>query len=220
MAQSAVEAGVKRMVFVSSIKVNGERTQTQSFRETDDPRPEDAYGKTKWEAEEALWRIADRSELKVTVLRPPLMYGPGVKGNFLSLLKWIERSVPLPLASIDNRRSLLYVGNLADAIVRCLNVPQAGGRTYLLRDGEDLSTPEIIRRIAHALDRRPQLYPFPPALLKIAGRLLGRGGLAARLTDSLQLDGRAIAQELDWAPPYTVEQGIVETVRWYRSRDQ
>jgi nucleoside-diphosphate-sugar epimerase len=217
LARAAVEAGVKRMVFVSSIKVNGERTETQPLRETDEPRPEDAYGKTKWEAEQTLWRIAERSELEVTVLRPPLVYGPGVKGNFLALVRAIDKGLPLPLASVNNKRSLIYVGNLVSAIIACVRDGRSSGQTFLVSDGEDVSTPEIIRRIAHALGRRPRVFPIPLSLLRMGGRLLGKGDQVARLTDSLQLDNGFLARELGWLPPYTLDHGIAETVRWYRS---
>jgi nucleoside-diphosphate-sugar epimerase len=148
LARSAAAGGVRRLVFVSSVKVNGERTEERPFTEDGAPRPEDAYGVSKWEAEQALSRIAAETGLEVVVLRPPLVYGPGVKGNFLRIMSLVARGMPLPLGAIDNRRSFIYAGNLAGAIVQALDAPQATGRTYLVSDGEDVSTPELVRGIA------------------------------------------------------------------------
>lgn len=219
LAEAAAAAGVRRFVFLSSVKVNGERTGAQPFGEADAPSPEDAYGITKLEAERVLARISRQSGMAVTVLRPPLVYGPGVKGNFLSLMRAVRKGVPLPLGSLDNRRSLVYVGNLASAIVRCVESERAAGQMFLVSDGEDLSTPELIRRVATALGVRPRLLPCPPALLLLAGRLSGRRAQVARLTDSLQVDSGKIRRELDWAPPVSVDLGLTETAHWFVSRD-
>jgi nucleoside-diphosphate-sugar epimerase len=220
LAREAADSGVRRIVFVSSVKVNGERTRGRPYTEDDVPRPEDAYGVTKQEAEQALVRISTQTGLEVVVLRPPLVYGPGVKGNFLRLIHLAARGVPLPLASIDNRRSLVYVGNLADAIVSAIQAPQATGRTYLVSDGEDVSTPQLIRAIAGALNVSPRLFPFPASLLEMAGALSGRGGEVSRLTGSLQVDGSRIRRELAWNPRYRVSQGLAETVQWYRAQER
>jgi nucleoside-diphosphate-sugar epimerase len=217
LARAAVEAGVGSMIFVSSIKVNGERTAIQPFREEDQPRPEDAYGRTKLEAEQVLWGIAQQSGLRVSVLRPPLIYGPGVKGNFLVLLRAIDSGVPLPLASVKNRRSLLYVDNLVSAIMACLSNPLSAGKTYLISDGLPVSTPELVRSIACALARPVRLFPFPPALLGFAGSLLGKRDQVRRLTGSLEVDSSLIRRELGWRPTRTFEQGIAETAHWYRT---
>jgi len=214
LAQQAAGAGARRLVFMSSIKVNGEST-VKPYTEDAPPRPEDAYGASKLEAEEALTRVATETGLEVVVLRPPLVYGPGVKGNFLRLLELVARGAPLPLASIDNRRSLVHVGNLVDAAVRAVYAPQAAGRTFLVSDGEDVSTPGLVRALAHALGVRARLLPCPPALMRIGGALTGRAGEIARLTGSLQVDSARIRRELQWQPPFTLTQGLEQTARWY-----
>ncbi len=218
LAREAAKNGVRRIIFLSSVKVNGERTLAHPYTEDDAPRPEDAYGTTKQEAEQALARLAVGTDLEVVVLRPPLVYGPGVKGNFLRLMDIVSRGTPLPLGSIANRRSLVYVGNLVDAISRVIEAPQAAGRTYLVSDDEIVSTPELVRGIARALDVKPRLFPCPPLLLNIAGMLSGRGAEIARLTGSLQVDSSRIRRELGWNPRFRMEQGLAETARWYRER--
>ncbi len=216
LAQQAAAAGVRRLVFMSSVKVNGERTGTHPFTEADAPRPEDAYGVSKWRAEQELARAAAATGLETVVLRPPLVYGPGVKGNFLRLLGWIARGAPLPFASLENRRSLVFVGNLCSAVLAAVTVPAAAGRTFLVSDGADVSTPALVREIAQALDAKPRLVPCPPALLRAALAALGWSAEAARLTGSLQVDASRLRRELAWQPPYTLAQGLVETARWYR----
>jgi UDP-N-acetyl-alpha-D-quinovosamine dehydrogenase len=218
LAREAAACGVKRVVFLSSVKVNGERTLAQPYTEDDTPQPEDAYGITKQEAEQVLARLATETGLEVVVLRPPLVYGPEVKGNFLRLLNFAARGVPLPLAWVDNLRSLVYVGNLVDAITRAIDAPQAAGKTYLVSDGEDVSTPQLVRDIATALEVGPRIFPFPPRLLQLAGSLSGRGGEVSRLTGSLQVDSSRIRRELAWHPRFRLAQGLAETARWYRAR--
>lgn len=220
LARQAVTAGVRRLVFLSSIKVNGEATATQPFTEADTPRPEDAYGLTKLEAEDALRQIAAETGLETVVLRPPLVYGPGVKGNFLRLLGLVERGVPLPFASIRNRRSLVYVGNLADAIVACIDAPTARGKTYLVSDGEDWSTPQLITGIAAAMGKPPKLWPCPVPLLNLGASMLGRQAEALRLTGSLQIDAGSLRHDLGWSPRYSPDQGLTETVQWYHQRQK
>jgi nucleoside-diphosphate-sugar epimerase len=218
LAREAAGLGVRRLVFVSSVKVNGERTRDRPYTEVDAPRPEDAYGISKHEAEQALAGIAAGTGIETVVLRPPLVYGPGVKGNFLRLMGIVARGLPLPLASIANQRSLVYVGNLVDAIVGAIDAPQAAGRTYLVSDGDDVSTPGLARAIARALAVRPRLLPCPPPLLRLAAALSGRGAEIARLTGSLQVDSSRIRRELGWLPPFRLEQGLAETARWYRAQ--
>jgi nucleoside-diphosphate-sugar epimerase len=215
LARAAADAGVRRMIFLSSIKVNGEKTAGKPYSEQDPPRPQDAYGVSKWEAEQMLRAIAADSHMEAVVLRPPLLYGPGVKGNFLGLMRVIDRGLPLPLASIHNRRSLLYIGSLIDAIMLCLNNPMAAGKTYLLADSEDVSTPALIRGIASALGKPARLLPFPPALLKFAGALAGKTESVSRLLGSLQIDASSIRRELDWQPCADMARGLAETARWY-----
>jgi nucleoside-diphosphate-sugar epimerase len=213
LAREAAAAGVRRLVFISSIKVNGEESAVPYG--ADSPvHPCDPYGVSKWEAECALRRIEAETGLEVVVVRPTLVYGPGVKANFLSLLRVVGRGIPLPLGSIANRRSLIYLGNLVDALAACGSHPAAAGRTYPVSDGEDVSTPELIRRAARALGRPVRLVPFPVGLLVLAGRLTGRSGAVRRLSESLSVDSSCIRQELGWRPPFTMAQGLAETAAW------
>ena len=218
LARSAAASGARRFVFMSSIKVNGERTSAERpFRAADAPDPQDRYARSKWQAEQALARVAAETGLEVVVLRPPLVYGPGVRANFLRLLRLVERGLPLPLGAIDNRRSLVYVGNLADLVVLAASSPDAAGRTLLAADGEDLSTPQLVRGIGRALGVSTALIPVPVGLLKLAGALTGKGSEVGRLTDSLRVD-IAETRSLGWRPPHTVASGMEETVRGWRTR--
>ncbi len=204
LAQAAARAGVRRFVFVSSIKVNGEATPIdRPFRASDAPAPQDGYGRSKWQAEQRLSRIAG---LEVAIVRPPLVYGPGVKANFLRLLKLVDTRLPLPFASIRNRRSFIYVGNLASLLRRCADHPKAVDATFLAADGEDLSTPELVRRMATALGRTARIVPFPPFLLP------------RRLSGSLAIDASETRERLGWRPPYTGDEGLARTAAWFRSR--
>lgn len=218
LARVAATVGVKRLVYLSSIKVNGESTPDRPFTEADKPAPLDPYGVSKWEAEQVLTRVGRESGLGVVILRPPLVYGPGVKANFLSLMQAVDRGWPLPLGSAQNRRSLLYVGNLVSAIVRCLEHPAAAGRTYLVADGDPISTPELIRGIARALQRPARLIPVPVGLLRLAGGLAGRRDAVERLLESLAVDSGLIRRDLDWTPPYSLGEGLRATADWYRYR--
>jgi nucleoside-diphosphate-sugar epimerase len=213
LAQVAQAAGVRRFIFLSSIKVNGETTTLRPYSETDAPCPEDAYGVSKREAELALSAAA--ADMETVVLRPPLLYGPGVKGNFLRLMRAIERGMPLPLGSIHNHRSLLYVGNLVDAIMLSLDHAGAAGQTYLLADDEAVSTPELIRAIAAALHKAARLLPFPPPLLRFAGALTGKSAAVSRLLGSLQIDSSKIRRELGWRPRLALNEGLRPTAEWY-----
>jgi nucleoside-diphosphate-sugar epimerase len=215
LAEEAAAAGVGRIVFFSTIKVNGEATQGIPFSEQDNPRPGDAYARSKWEAEQALFEVAGRAALEAVVLRPPLVYGAGAKGHFLTLLKVCRAAPPLPFAAIANSRSLIYAGNLADAAIRCLEHPGAAGKVYLVSDGDDVSSPELIRRVAAALGRPARLFPVPGTLLRLAGAWSGNGARISRLLDSLTLDGGRIREELSWTPPFTMVQGLNQTARWF-----
>jgi nucleoside-diphosphate-sugar epimerase len=203
-------------VFLSSIKVNGENTTTAPFTEGDEPRPEDAYGLTKWEAERALRVVEARTGMEVVIVRSPLVYGAGVTANFLRLMQLVARGIPLPLSAIDNRRSMIFVRNLADALRACIESPHAAGNTYLVSDGVDLSTPELIRRLAHALAVRPRLFAMPQPWLTAAAALLGQRAQLSRLTQSLQVDSTRIREHLQWTPPYSIEAGLAETAGWFR----
>ena len=205
-------------IFLSSIKVNGERSLGQPFHESDEPRPVDAYGVSKWEAEQVLSRIAAETGLEVVIVRPPLVYGPGVKGNFLRLLEIARRGWPLPLASVRNLRSYVYVENLVDALVTCATHPKAAGKIYLVGDNSDLSTPELIGQLSSRSGARARLLPFPPGILLGAAKLAGRGGEASRLLGSLQVDSSLIRAELGWTPPFTVSEGLDRTVQWHEEK--
>ena len=215
LAREAANAGVKRLVFVSSIKVNGEDSPTP-YSETSRAQPADPYGISKWEAEQALREIGAETGLQVIIVRPTLVYGPGVKANFLNMMKILSRGIPLPLASIRNTRSLIYVGNLVDALVACVTHPEAAGKTYLVSDGEDISTPDLIRRAASALGVPALLLPFPPSLMLLAGKLTGKGAAVNRLMGSLTVDSSKIRRELGWRPPFTMDEGLRETASWFK----
>ena len=212
LARQAAHAGVRRFVYVSSIKVNGEQTTVSPFSDVDEANPQDPYGVSKWEAEQALHRVAKETGLEVVIVRPPLVYGPGVKGNFAQMLKVLEKGIPLPLASVKNLRSLVYVGNLVDALILCATHPAAAGNTYLISDGEDISTPDMLRQLGVALGRPARLFPCPVALLKLAGRLTGKSDQIDRLLGSLRVDSGKIRRELNWVPPHTLRQGLCLTV--------
>ena len=215
LARAAAHCGVKRLIFLSSIKVNGESTLPLSpFDEASPAKPQDSYAISKWEAEQALTQIATETGLEVVTLRCPLVYGPGVKGNFLRLLQAVDHGIPLPLALAKNRRSLIYLDNLTNAIATCLTHPAAARKTYLVSDGEDVSTAELIARIAQALGKPSRLWPCPLGLMELAGRMTGKSDEIARLLGSLCIDSSRICSELDWRPPYTLEQGLAETAQW------
>jgi len=213
------EAGaglVRRFIFLSSVKVHGEDSGGGTYREEDALDPEDSYGRSKLEAERALTETAGRNGMELVTIRPPLVYGPGVKANFLRLLGWIDSGLPLPFASVHNRRSLIYVGNLVDAIARCAEHPAARG-PFLVSDEETVSTAELVGRIARALDRPARLFPAAPALLRFAGIIAGRRDEIRRLTGNLAIDHARAHRLLDWRPPHTLDAGLAETARWFRS---
>lgn len=215
LARQAAAAGVRRFIFLSSIKVNGEGRDTP-YTEQDTPNPSDPYAISKWEAEQGLLEIAAETGLEVVILRPPLIYGPGVKANFLRLMRWVERGIPLPFGSIHNQRSLLYIGNLVDAIRICIEHPAAANQTFLVCDNEPLSTAELIRKLAQASGQTAHLLKIPPRLLRSLLSLIGRGQEADRLLDSLILDNNKICRTLHWQPPFTADAGIARTVAAYR----
>jgi len=215
LAQQAARAGAKRLVFLSSVKVNGECTTGRPFTEADAPAPKDGYGRSKWAAERVLAEIAVTTGLEVVIIRPPLVYGPGVKGNFLRLLKLADKAVPLPLASVRNRRSLVSVWNLCRLIEVAISHPAAAGETFLVSDQQDLSTPDLIRALGQGLGRPSRLLPMPPPLIRGAGRLLGRGALVARLLDSLRVDSAKATRLLGWRPAVSAGEGLRRTAAWY-----
>ena len=212
----AAAGRVRRFVFLSSVKAQGEESGGRPFSETDKPRPEDAYGRAKLEAERSLFEIAAGSGMELAVLRPPLVYGPGVKGNFLRLLRWVDSGWPLPLGAVDNRRSLIYVGNLVGAIARCVERPEASG-TFLVGDDESPSTPELVSRMANALGHSARMWPVPVSWLRLAGRIARREEVVRRLVCSLALDTSLARTRFGWQPPFTLSQGLTATALWYRS---
>jgi nucleoside-diphosphate-sugar epimerase len=215
LARAAVAAGIKRFVYVSTIKVNGEQTASAPFTEADAPRPVDAYAISKWESEQALHRIAAECGLEIVILRPPLVYGRGVGANFIRLIHLVQRCIPLPFASVSNRRSLIYVQNLADAVLVSATHPRAIGQTFLVSDGEDVSTPELIRRIAEAMELPFRMFRCPPNLLNALASIVGKSAEVGRLLGSLAMDSTRFRSETGWIPPYSLSQGLRETARSY-----
>ncbi len=207
LARQAVAAGVKRFVFISSIGVNGS-INTRPFCADDQPNPTEPYAQSKWEAEQGLMQLAAETGMEVVIIRPPLVYGPGAPGNFGSLVRWIEKGVPLPLGAIHNKRSLVGIDNLVDLIIRCIDHPAAANQVFLAGDGEDLSTTELLRGVGKAMGKPAQLVPAPAGLLQFGATLLGKKAMAQRLLGSLQVDISKTCELLDWKPPYTVEEGL------------
>lgn len=212
LARQAAAAGVKRFIFLSSIKVNGEGTQSGALYKADDvPAPMDAYGISKLEAEQGLQALAATTGMEVVIIRPVLVYGPGVKANFLSMMRWLYKGVPLPLGAIHNKRSLVALDNLVDLIVTCIDHPAAANQTFLVSDGEDLSTTELLGRMAKALGRPARLLPLPSWMLESGARLLGKQALAQRLFGSLQVDITKTCQLLSWKPSVGVDTALLQT---------
>lgn len=209
LARHAAQAGVRRLIFLSSIKVNGEETEPgHPYLADAPPGPVDPYGISKHEAELGLRQLARETNLEVVIVRPVLVYGPGVRGNFASMMRVLQRGVPLPLGAVRNRRSLVAVGNLVDLIATCIDHPRAAQQTFLVSDGEDMSTTELLRRLGDALGRPARLLPVPAAALELAARVAGQGEVARRLFHSLQVDIDKTRQLLDWAPPVSIDEGL------------
>lgn len=213
LARQAATAGVRRFVFVSSIKVNGEASLSgQPFTADDVPTPLDPYGVSKLEAEQGLRELEAQTGMDVVIVRPPLVYGPGVRANFASMMRWVARGVPLPLGAIHNFRSMVALDNLVDLLVTCLKHPAAAGQTFLASDGEDVSTPELLRRSAQAMGKTAFLLPVPTFLLESGAALLGKRDVAQRLCGSLQVDIEKTRRLLGWKPPLTLNQGLKKAV--------
>jgi len=209
LARQASANGVKRFIFISSIKVNGERTKENHLFTADDiAAPEDAYAISKYEAEQALLTLAKDTNMQLVIIRPPLIYGYGVKGNFAKLINWIERRISLPLGAIYNKRSFIALDNLVDLIVNCIDHPVAANQIFLASDGEDLSTTELLRRLAKAAGVPSRLLPIPEAILNITLSILGKKGMAQRLLSSLQIDISKTQKLLNWKPPISVDEGL------------
>jgi nucleoside-diphosphate-sugar epimerase len=211
LATQVAQARVKRFIFISSVKVNGEQTQAgHPFRADDLPAPQDPYGISKLEAEVGLREIARQTGMEVVIIRPPLVYGPGVKANFASMVKWLQRGVPLPLGAVHNQRSLVALDNLVDLIITCIDHPAAANQTFLVSDGEDVSTTELLRRMAAALKAPARLIPVPQYLLEWGATLAGKQAVSQRLFSSLQVDIMSTRKLLGWAPPVSLDQGLAQ----------
>jgi nucleoside-diphosphate-sugar epimerase len=209
LARQAAAAGVKRFIYISSIKVNGEQTlMGQPYTAEDTPAPEDAYGISKWEAEQGLQQLVPETGMEVVIIRPPLVYGPGVKGNFASMIKLVAKGVSLPLGAIHNQRSLVALDNLVDLIVTCIDHPAAANQVLLAGDGQDLSTTDLLRGVARAMGEPSRLIPVPSSLLMLGATLIGKKAMAQRLLGSLQVDISKARDLLGWEPPVTVEEGL------------
>lgn len=215
LARQAVKAGVRRFVFVSSVKVNGESTATQPFRSSDVPKPCDPYGQSKMEAEQALLELACDTGLEVVIVRPPLVYGPGVKANFLNLIKLVQKGIPLPFGSISNFRSMVALDNLVDLLIVCSKHPNAPGNIFMVSDGADMGIRELVTKIANAMNRRLWLVPVPVGLMIGTAKLLGKQGVVDRLLGSLQVDISHTQATLAWQPVVTPQEAIDKTVEQF-----
>ena len=222
LARQAATAGVRRFIYLSSIKVNGEHTQpNQSFTAFDrDYLPTDSYAISKQEAEKALCQLALETGMEVVIIRPPLVYGAGVKGNFKSMMNWISIGLPLPLGNIHNHRSLVALPNLIDLITTCIDHPAAANQIFLVSDGEDLSTTELLNRLGQALGKPARLLPVPPKLLETTLNLLGKQAIAQRLCGNLQIDMTHTCQTLNWKPPVSIDEALYQTAQAYLQAKQ
>jgi nucleoside-diphosphate-sugar epimerase len=217
LADMAVQAGIRRFVFVSSIGVNGDITSKgEIFTESSPPRPVSLYAISKLEAEQTLYTIAEKTELEVVIVRPTLVYGPGVPGNFLRLLWLINKGWPLPLANTHNLRSLVSCTNLVNFLILCVEHPAAAGETFLISDGADVSTPELIRRIAYYLGLSPLLFPFPEPLIRVTGAMLGKHHMVDQILGSLVVDSSKARRLLGWQPPISMDEELAQLAEWYK----
>lgn len=216
LARQAAASGVKRFIFISSIKVNGEKTTVgHPFSADDVPSPSDPYGISKHEAEQGLRLLSQQTGMEIVIIRPPLIYGPGVKANFRSMMLWLSRGVPLPLGLIRNQRSLVFIENLIDLIVLCSDHPAAANQTFLVSDGEDLSTTDLLRKMGFALHAPARLFPVPSAFIIFLARMLGKGDVARRLCESLQVDIFKTRSLLGWSPKLSVDEGLSKTAQGF-----
>ncbi|WP_371915447.1 UDP-glucose 4-epimerase family protein [Pseudomonas sp. CC6-YY-74] len=216
LARQAAAAGVRRFIFISSIKVNGEGTPVGAPYLADaQPAPVDPYGISKMEAEQGLRALAVETAMEVVIIRPTLVYGPGVKANFLSMMRWLNKGVPLPFGAIHNRRSLVALDNLVDLIVTCIDHPAAANQTFLVSDGEDLSTTELLRKMGLALGKPARLLPVPSRMLEVGAAVLGKKALSQRLCGSLQVDISKTRELLNWTPPVCVDEALRKTAKHF-----
>ncbi len=218
LARQAASVGVKRFIFISSIKVNGESTiPGKPFQADESSGPEDPYGISKKEAEDNLKKLEGETGMEVVIIRPPLVYGPGVKANFLRMMRWVNKRIPLPLGSIQNKRSLVALDNLVDLIITCIDHPAAANQTFLAGDGEDLSTTELLARLGQAMGKPTRLIPVPTSILKLIAKALGKGDISARLCGNLQVDISKTCQILNWKPLISVDKGLEKAARGFAS---
>ena len=216
LAEQAIAARVRRFIFLSSVKVNGEES-SQPYQIGNTPNPQDPYGRSKLEAEQGLRHLSTGTDMDLVVIRPVLVYGPGVRANFQVMMRWLHRGIPLPLASVtDNRRSLVALDNLVDLLITCLDHPAAANQTFLVSDGEDLSTADLLRRLGRAMGHPARLFPVPTGLLRAGARLLGKGDMAQRLLGSLQVDIGHTRRTLGWTPPVSVDEGLRRAAEGFR----
>jgi nucleoside-diphosphate-sugar epimerase len=215
LAQQAAAAGVRQFVFLSSVKVNGEATTLRAFSSQDEPQPRDAYGASKWQGEQFATAIGQQSGMRVAIIRSPLIYGSGVKANFFRLMRWVDEEKPLPFAAVENRRSLVSVWNLCDLILRVVAGPTPAVGTWMVSDGRDLSTPELVRLLAAAMGRRARLFSIPVGMLRLLAAATAQRARVARLCGSLVVDISSTHAELGWSPPLSVEEGLARTARCY-----
>jgi nucleoside-diphosphate-sugar epimerase len=219
LGRQAAKEGIRRFIYLSSIKVNGEETSTgQRFTTEQAPAPIDPYGISKREAEDALRKISQSSGMEVVIIRPPLVYGPDVKGNFQTMMQWLAKDIPLPFASIKNKRSLVALDNLIDLIITCIHHPAAVNETFLVSDDEDLSTPELLKKVAFAFDKTVWLTPFPIWMLYLGASLLGKYSDMRKLCESLQVDITKTRTLLNWEPPIKMDQALRQTARYFQRR--
>lgn len=218
LARQAISAGVTRFVFVSSVKVNGEMTDGAPFTASDPPAPVDPYGQSKWEAERALTELALNSDLQLVIVRPPLVYGPGVRANFRRLMQLVKMGIPLPLGSVHNQRSMVALDTLVDLLILCCRHPAASGQVFMVSDDHDVSISELLRMLAVAMGKRSRLFPFPPQLIAGTAVCLGKSAVAGRLLDSLQVDIRHTKETLQWRPPVSMELSLKKTVADFLAR--
>lgn len=214
LAEQAAQKGVKRFIFLSSIKVNGEITDLgKTFQHSDKPNPTDPYSISKYEAEEGLKEISRKTGMETVIIRPPLIYGPGVKGNFSSMINWLKKGVPLPFKLLHNKRSLVSLVNLIDLIITCIEHPDAANQVFLVSDGKDISTAELLQRISIALGKPALLLPVPSFLIQGAATIVGKKEISRRLCGSLQVDIAHTCKTLGWYPPSSMENSLKDTVR-------
>ena len=221
LARQAAQAGVKRFIFLSSIKVNGEQTALDKpFSPDDRFIPTDPYGLSKYEAEQGLLALAAETAMEVVIIRPPLVYGPNVKANFSSMMKWVGKGIPLPLGSIDNQRSLVALDNLVSFIIQCIDHPKAANKVFLISDGEDVSTSELLRKVAQAFEKKSLLLSVPTSIMTFTAKLIGKGEVATRLFSSLQVDSSKAQDLLGWTPVTTMDEQLKKTAEAYLKNEK